>query len=234
MPSPIAAIDLITTAMRKKGILAEGETPSSSQANDGLQALNDVLETWSIQSYAVYASLPQTFQLTAGKSLYSVGPGGDWDTDRPTSLGGAYTTVNGYDFPMTEWSYAEYAQQGLKSVGNTIAQRFVFLNAGPLAQVYIYPTPQAAVPITIDSPRLLTQVPNLAYTLNLPPAYARALQYAVAEEIGVEYGSPIDLSAAARSMLALLKRANRQSPIMGLDPALGGGGYSVRGNFFTG
>lgn len=223
MPSPIAAIDLIKTAMRKKGILAEGETPTGQQATDGLNALNDVLETWSTQSYAVWGGLPEVFTTVAGQSTYSIGPAGNWNTDRPVFLSAMFVTWQGADFPITEWTLPEYMGVGIKSVASQIPERFVFVNDAPLARVILYPTPSAAVPITIDTPRLLTQVPNIATVMTLPPGYARALQYAVAEEIGMEYGSPIDLSAAARSTLALIKRANRVSPVSQFDPALLGG-----------
>lgn len=227
MPSPIAAIDLIKTAMRKKGILAEGETPTAQQANDGLQALNDVLETWSIQSYAVWGGLPETFATVAGQSTYSVGPGGDWDTDRPASVSSVYSTVQGNDYSATAWTLAEYMGVGVKSSRSQIPARFVYVNDAPLGRVILYPTPSEAVTITIDTPRLLTQIPNIATVMTLPPAYARALQYAVAEEFGDEYGSPIDVSGKARSTLAIIKRANRQSPVVSFDPAIMGGRGSI-------
>lgn len=220
MPSPIVAIDLIKTAMRKKGILAEGETPTGQQATDGLQALNDVLETWSTQSYAVWGGLPEVFSTVAGQAIYSIGPNGNWNTDRPVSISFLYATVQGVDFEATEWTYEEYMRVGVKASASQIPERFAFINDAPLARIALYPTPSEAVPITIDTPRLLTQIPNIATIMTLPPGYARALQYAVAEEIGDEYGSPIDVSAKARSTLALLKRANRRSPVASFDPAL--------------
>lgn len=220
MPSPIAAIDLIKTAMRLIGVIAAGETPSAEEATDGLRALNDVLERWSIESLAVYGSLPKVFATVAGQSTYTVGTGGNWNTDRPVSIDNMYTTINGFDYVATEWSLEQYNSVGLKTQRQPYAQRWVFINDAPLAQIILWPTPSAAVPITIDMPRLLTQVATIATTLTLPPGYVSALQYAVAEELAPQYGSPIDISARARATKALIKRANRTSRTMSFDPTL--------------
>lgn len=232
MPSPIVALDLIKTAMRHIGVIATGETPSADEAVDGLRALNDVLERWSIESLAVYGSAPETFATVAGKSTYTIGTGGDWNTDRPVSLAGLYTTVQGMDYPAQEWSLADYMAVALKTQRQPIVERWVFINDAPLAQVILWPVPSAGTPITLDTPRILTQVASTATTLTLPPAYASALQYAVAEELAPQYGSPIDVSARARATKALIKRANRASRTMSFDPTLvpaGGAGASIYG-----
>lgn len=237
MPSPIFAIDLIKTALRLKGVIATSETPSAEQATDALRALNDVLETWSIESYAVVGTLPETFALVAGQSTYTIGPDGDWDTSRPPTIGGAFVTYQNVDFGLALWTLTEYMGEPIKYLEQPIPQRIVFVNTVPLAQVILYPTPSQAATITINTQGILTQVTDVNSSMILPPGYARALQYALAEEIGPQYGSPIDLSAQARSTLALIKRANRQSPIMTFDSSLtggntgaGGGGYAFVGN----
>lgn len=220
MPSPIIAIDLIKTAMRLIGAIATGETPSAEESFDGLRALNDVLERWSLESLAVYGSLPEAFATVAGQATYSMGPGGNWNTDRPPTIDNLYTTVDGFDYPAAEWSLEQYNAVGLKSQRQPIVERWVFINDAPLAQVILWPTPSRATPITIDAPRILTQVAAVATTLILPPGYASALQYAVAEELAPQYGSPIDVSARARATKALIKRSNRTSRTMSFDPTL--------------
>jgi len=225
MPSPIIAIDLIKKAMIKIGALAVGETPSAAEAQDGLAALNDVLESWSLESLSVYGSMPETFTTVAGQAIYSLGAGGDWATARPTIINGLYTNVDGIDFPASEWSIGEYNSVGLKTQQQAIVQRWVYVNDAPLSKIILWPTPARAVPITIDAPRILTNVATIAVQLFLPPGYVRALQYAVGEELASEYGSIIDVSARARATKALLKRANRTARVSQLDPALMGYGF---------
>lgn len=231
MPSPIIALDLINTALRTIGVIATGETPTAEQGNDGLRALNDVLERWSIESLAVYGASQSAFVTAAGQATYTIGPAGDWSGDRPVSITGLYTTVQGVDYPASEWSLAEYNGVGIKTMRQPIVERWVFINDAPLAQIILYPTPSEAVPIVIDAPRVLTQVAALSTVLTLPPGYASALQYATAEELSPQYGSPIDVSARARATKALIKRANRTSRTMNFDSTLvsGGMGASIYG-----
>lgn len=220
MPSPIVALDLIKVALRHLGVLAESETPPADQAQDGLRALNDVLETWSNESLAVWGSSLDVFATVPGQATYTIGPGGNWNIDRPSDIAGGYTTWQGVDFPFSLWSLAEYEAVPIKTVPNAFPQRAVFINDSPLAQIILYPTPNMALAVHLDAPRILTQIPNVSTTLTLPPGYARALQYAVAVELAPSYGSPRDLTSQARSTLALLKRTNRQSTAMVFDPAL--------------
>lgn len=233
MPSPIAVIDLIKTAMRLKGIIATGETPTADEITDGVRALNDVLEMWSTESYAVWGGSLQTFNTVAGQSTYTLGPGGNWNSDRPISLNHGYTSWQGSDFPMKAWTLAEYMGVAVKTIRSQIPERFVFINDAPLASVILYPVPSQAMPITFDVPRILTQVAGPATVMTLPPGYARALQYAVAEELGPQYGSPIDLGGAARASLAYIKRANRQSPIAAFDSTLLAGRTGPWGSFYS-
>lgn len=227
MPSPIIALDLISTAMRHIGVIATGETLAAEDANAGLRALNDVLETWSIEQLAVYGSLNSVYATVAGQAMYTLGSGGNWNDDRPMLINDMFTTVQGVDFPVGEWSYAQYDSVAVKYQQQQIVERYVFINDSPLARVILYPTPSMAVPITVGANRLLTQIASTATVITLPPGYARALQYAVAAELAPQYGSPIDVTAQARSSIAIIKRANRQPVIAGFDSTLLGRGPVV-------
>lgn len=230
MPSPISAIDLITNAMRKMGVLAVGEVPSADEANTGLTALNDVIETWNLERLSLVGSLPSVVSTVVGQSTYSIGAGGNWNVDRPTMLTGAYCQVNGVDFPIGQWTLGEYLAEPIKTQQQQIIERFVYINDEPLGQVILWPTPMAIVPITLNYDQAITAVATLATTLTLAPGYARALQYAVGVELQSEFGGQ-DLSAYARSTKAVIKRANRTPQISGFDAALMGPGKLLNGGW---
>lgn len=235
MPSPTSAIDIITKAMRIIGVLAERETPSAEQATDGLDALNDILEEWNIEGLAVYGSGFETFATLPGKASYTVGPGGDWDTPRPVGVSSFNVTFQGVDFPASEWSQTDYSAVPLKTLRQPIPERFVFINTAPLATIILYPTPSDAVTVNVDFPRILSAIDSIAEAMILPPGYARALQYAVAQELAPQYGTPIDVSSRARSTKAIIKRANRTPQTMNFDAPLVGrwGTYGLAG-FYAG
>lgn len=224
--SNIIALDLIKGAMLQLGVLAVGETPSAEEANDGLTALNDVLETWSLESLSVYGSDVETFAVSAEVAKYTIGTAGTWNMSRPTSIDNAYVTINSTDFTMSEWTLAEYDAIAVKQAGG-IPSRWVYLNDFPSGLVILYPTPSQAMAISIDAPRILTSVATLATTINLPPGYNRALRYALALEMAPQYPGCTDVSSYARSTMAVIKRANRTPMISGFDSTLTGGGWPI-------
>src|SRR5687767_849521 len=88
----VTAQDIITRAMKALGALGTSETPTASEANDGLEALNTMLDSWAGEELASYQVLEQTVILTVGKSQYTIGTVGtpDINADRPTNIVQAY------------------------------------------------------------------------------------------------------------------------------------------------
>jgi hypothetical protein len=220
------ALDIITKAMRHLNALAVGEVPTASELEDGIYALNDVIETWNIENLSIYGSLPTTYSTVAGQNTYTMGPGGDWNGIRPMGIAAAYCSVNGVDFPISEWTLQEWMGQPIKTVQQQITERFVFVNDAPLAKVILWPTPLYATTITLNYNQKIAAITSGSDVLNLAPGYTRALQYAVAVEMQSEYGGA-DVSAYARATKAAIKRANRVTPISGFDSLLVGGGRVV-------
>lgn len=226
MPSPVVALDLITSAMRQLGVLATGEVATADEANDGLIALNDVIETWNIEGLTIYGSLPSTFTTVQGQYIYTIGPTGNWVATRPPSILDAYCTVQSVDFPIGAWTLDQWMAQPIKTIQQQIIERLVYVNDFPNGQIILWPTPASAISVTLNFDRQITQAATLATTLSLPPGYVRALRYAIAVELAPSYGGQ-DLSAYARSTKSILKRANRTPMVSSFDPALMGGGRVI-------
>ena len=55
------ALDLITGALRDINALESGEVPTAQDANDALQVLNDLLESWSIEKLFIFSSTENRF-----------------------------------------------------------------------------------------------------------------------------------------------------------------------------
>jgi hypothetical protein len=67
------AQDLITGALRFINQYAPGESLSSADAEDALETLNDLLESWSTDQASVYASVENVLQYVSGQYQYTVG-----------------------------------------------------------------------------------------------------------------------------------------------------------------
>lgn len=67
------ALDLIVGALRNINALASGETPNANDANDALQVMNDLLESWSVEKLLVFASVENIMLFNPGQYIYTIG-----------------------------------------------------------------------------------------------------------------------------------------------------------------
>lgn len=229
MASPTSAYELIRGGLRLLGAIAVGETPTAEEANDALDRLNDILENWSTQPQAVYASQNDSVTALAGVASYTVGSGGTWNIQRPVNVVGAYCTYGGVDFPIEIVGKEQYDLIALKTQTQPLIQRLLFIADHPLARITVWPVPSADIPVYLNTDRVLTAISGLSSTVTLPPGYVLALKYALALAIAPEYGiqpSP-QIQADAVRFLADIKRANRKPRVMQFDEALGSANPAV-------
>lgn len=210
MPSGIVVSELIKSSMRLIGAVASGETPTADEISDGLQVLNDMLENWSTESLSVWGSSNQTFNLVANQRTYTIGPAGNWNTQRPQDIDDAYCTFSGVDFPVKVISQEAYNEINLKSMAQPIVERLLYVNEFPLGVVTVWPVPTQALPITLTMQRILTFPVAATDVLTGPPGYAKALRFCLAVELAPEFGveaSPTVIAVAADAK-GDYKRAN--------------------------
>lgn len=225
MPSGITAGTLVKSAMRLGGAIATGETPTADELTDGLAALNDLLETWSTQNLAVYGNAVETFATIAGQAVYTIGPGGNWNTVRPVRINdNAYCTFQGVDFPVDRISQDEYNLIALKTQQQPIVEKLLYVNENPLGRITLWPVPSQIVNITIDSDRILTAVADTATVMNLPPGYLLAMKHALWILMAPDYGRTVsdEVAGVAQSSFAAIKRANKVKRVARYDSALVG------------
>lgn len=96
----VTALTLETTAYELIGVIQPGESLTPIQAQRGLEWLNRMLSTWAIQQTTVPVIDRQVFALTANVGNYTIGPGGDFDTSRPTTIAGAAVLLNNNQTPL--------------------------------------------------------------------------------------------------------------------------------------
>lgn len=80
------ARDLVTSALKTIGVISTGETPSSSEAEDGLSVLNMMIESWSNDNLALFNLKREVFELLPGKGDYTIGIGAEFNTSRPMEV----------------------------------------------------------------------------------------------------------------------------------------------------
>lgn len=222
MPSSKTAYDLIKGSMRLIGAIAPGETPTAMEANDGLDTLNDLLEAWSTENLSVWGSANDTFATVAGQAVYTIGPGGNWNGDRPVRIRDGYCTYQGADFPLLQWGQDDYNAVILKTLRQDIVERFLYVNDNPLGLITLYPVPSGVVNVTFPIDRVLTQVPTLATVLVYPPGYYIAMKHALAIMLAPDYGRIVsqEVKDVATITKADISRANKPKRYAKFDTML--------------
>lgn len=187
----MTARDLIRASLRVIGAVATGETPPAEELNDGLQALNLMLDGWFGRKTMVYAVTRESFALTVGKGSYTIGSGGDFDTVRPVRIESALLRdTSNIDHQVKVYSREEYNRVSSKTAQGRPTELY-FHPAYPAATVYLDSVPSAAYTLHLDSWKPFTKFTGLDTEVTLPPAYERALKFNLAVETAPEYGASI-------------------------------------------
>jgi hypothetical protein len=66
-----------------------GVTPSADMYTEAIPELNRLLAAWNCDGHKIYNTSIESFDLVADQKIFSIGPGGDFDTERPNFIRGA-------------------------------------------------------------------------------------------------------------------------------------------------
>lgn len=230
------ALDIINGALRLLQVKSSDAALTAEEANDALDALNTMIDGWSTDSLMVYHATKESFILTPGKSVYTIGTGGNFNTTRPVDILQATLTVNGSDYGVTPVAYDDYAAIRLKTLSTTFVEQLYYDETYPLGNIYLYPVPNTASTLTLYSRKQLNQFDSLTTAFEFPNGYKRAMKYALALELAPEYQRDAgdDVRRTAVSAVAAIKRMNRRPVTMQPDSAIMTGSRRNRFNIYRG
>jgi hypothetical protein len=216
-----SAGDIINGSLRLLGVLAEGEVPSAETSQDALNAMTQMVDSWSTERLAVYATQDQVFTWPAGLLSRTMGPTGDFVGNRPVLLDDSTyfrDPGTGVSYGIKFINQQQYNGIAVKTVTSTYPQ-VIFTNMTfPDIEMYIYPRPTRDLEWHFISVEELTQPATLATTLHFPPGYLRAFRYNLACEMAPEFGtepSP-QVRRIAMSSKRNIKRINNPDDIMAM------------------
>lgn len=215
------ALDQIKGAMRLLGMLAEGEEPSAAAAQDGLMAMNQMLDSWSTERLAVFSTQDQMFTWSPNTISRTLGPTGDFVGNRPVLLDDSTyfrDPSNGISFGIKILNQQQYNGIAVKTVTSTYPQViWTNMNMSNM-DMYIYPVPTKALEWHFVSVTELVEPATLATNLVVPPGYLRAFRYCLACEMAPEFGvEPLPtVSRIAMVSKRDIKRINNPDDIMSL------------------
>lgn len=237
--------DIVTQALKKAGILGSGRVASAEESNDALADLNDMLAEWNTQRWLIWNELDLGVVSNGGSAPYTVGPNGTFNVARrPDRIEAAYLrqlVASGLkvDTPIEIVpSHEEYSRISLKSL--TSFPLYCFLDsAWPLANLYIYPWPQANIYEThIVLKNVMPVITLVSDMSTMPDHYVAAMKFNLAKRLRQAYGKGIqpdpELNGLARASLEVVKNSNTQIPelVMPRSLIIQSSGYNILSDQF--
>lgn len=220
--------DLVTATLRKIGVHPAGEVMGADEAQDALDELNRMLETWGAQRRLVYRRVAATKQVTPGVPTLTVGPGGDIDITRPLAIREAYFRIGTIDYPIEIFYADQYANIGLKSLQTFWPTVLYYDPSFPFGTITFYPIPSTAGEFHVQVDMQFAPFAAITDTLSFPPSYADGLVYALGKRLAPEYGKALSqefLDDWRRIENAIAKQNHR--PVIAItDPRLPGAGVT--------
>jgi len=215
------ALTIIKDAMLDLAVLGSGKTPTTNEQTDCLRKLNDMLDSWSLSSILVPFRTQVSHTLTGAQS-YTIGSGGDINTTRPTYIESAYVKHQIIDYPVRVIrDRAEYDRIEQKSIIG-IPRVIYYEPSLPLGKVFIWYVGDASYTLYMNVRGQLAQFPDTSTDVDIAPGYKRAMSANLAIEIAPMFEVTVsqELVKKASESLSMIKRLNRQVPVMQYDTAI--------------
>lgn len=223
---PTTAGDIIRSALLLNGAVAADQTLSASDLADGLVALNNMIESWSLDNCIIYTTGTITGTTVANQDYLTL-------SSRPIKILSAQIRDSAsIDHNMIAVAYDDYRIISNKAVTSSFPEIIWCDYAYPTATIKFWPVPAVAYAVTITAQMPFSSFASAATNVSLPPGYERALRFNLALELA-QYASaiPQKVEDIARESLLLIKSTNNRPTTVQNDPVFCG--RSGRTNIYS-
>lgn len=217
--------DLCSSALKKLGVLAAGETMTAEDGADALSALNALLDQWGADNLQIYTVTRTTFTITASTQNYAVGTGAVVNVVRPVFIEHIRfqdTSVSPtMEYPLATLTEDQWAGIAQKTITSPFPNAYYYNPTYPTGTISFWPVPTSAtLQGVLYAPTAVSEFAALTTTVSLPPGYRYMLITNLALQLAPDYDrqpSPA-LVEAARDSMATVKRANVRTMLMSMPP----------------
>lgn len=193
---------LVTKAYQDAGIVSKLGVPSTTQIQDGLDRINDIINLWATQGLKLWLQEDINLPLVAGQVQYALGPGGDVSIAKPLSVFQAYyLTSTQSRQPLTILSRDEWTRLSQTNVLGSINSFFPDKQLNFL-YVNLYNTPDTTA--ATGSVHLITRVAAANFALQtdsigLPVEWYIALRWALADDLATSQPAEVQVRCSQRA-----------------------------------
>jgi hypothetical protein len=202
------ARDLITAALRKIGVVAEGEQANADQIETGLRTLDRMLKAWQNRGYLVWSITEITVPLTTAATYVMAPP-------RPMRIMSARLRRAGIDTPMQEFTRQEYDALPLKQAKG-LPTCYYYDRQREAATLTVWPVLAAAngEEIRVTCEREIEDVTDLNAPVDVPGEWWEAVVYGLASRLADDYGVTADrIVLRAEAALFEARAADREGSV---------------------
>lgn len=221
--------DQINGALRLLNLLDATETADSTQLANGLNAFNQMIDSWSTERLSVYSTQDQSFTWPASTLSLTLGPSMASATHihgvRPIQVDDSSYFVQpgtGISYSFSIINQEQYDGIALKTSTSTYPSVMWINYDMPDIRMTVYPKPTIDLTFHIISVTELTQTDDVTDDLIIPPGYLRAFRYNLACELAPEFGidAPQKVQRIADVSKRNIKRINNPSDLMGMPATI--------------
>lgn len=175
--------------------------PTSTQLDDGLTVLNRTLASWSAERLMVPNVVDESFTLTIGTAVYTIGSGGTFDTTRPVRIVEGYVRDSAnVDTPVDpSMSLDEWARIEDKATRGRPA-RLYYATEYPLGKIHFDLPPDAAYTFRAWSWKPLSSIASLDTTVTLPGEYEELIVLSLAVKLAPMHTVALDATVIQQAI----------------------------------
>lgn len=216
------ARSIIEQALRKLHVVGRGQSIGASEAQNALTALNSLISSFNAEGGVVTNQSRETFPLDGSES-FSIGQGGDFNTDVPTEIIGIVVNSGDIDYPLKQIPAGQYQKIAYKDVGS-IPEYYYYDNNRPLGNIFLWPRGDASYTLDMITFKSLNSFADLTTDYNLAEGVERMLVHNLCVEMAPEYereAARSIVTIAMKSKQAVISRNRRFNyPKSSMDAAL--------------
>jgi hypothetical protein len=187
----VTAGHIIGDALRIAGITQRaGFGPDEDQVEELRRALNRLMGQLNCQANAIYGKSIESFPVVAGQQTYTIGVGGEWDTDRPQRIEIANFVYGSapWRIPMRILDDQEWGAIQLQSASSNIPAALYNDGANPISTIYLYYVPSGPGSVELYLWSLLkSDFVSVDDVAEFPPGYAEAITLHLAIKAAMLY-----------------------------------------------
>ncbi len=214
----LGVADILYRAYRKAhALLHPGQGITNSETAEGLGVLNSMLDGMKIEGLLMFTTRRSEWDVAVNQKVYSIGPGGDFDMERPEHIHRASYLVNSNtnqdaEIPMEViLTFEEWQQVVVKNTPSSYPLALYYQPFAPLGAVNVWPVPNKISTIALYTPQTVSEFATADDPVIVPDGWREMLEYNLAVAVHELYpNKPMAASVETRANFYKARVKNNQ------------------------